>query len=65
MFKISLHQANYIDNGVAGLTIPFTNKLSKFIILLLKVNTIYVKVHQKIKCLNLQTFRRHCHISAN
>ena len=28
-----------LNNGVADLTIPFTNRLSEFIILLLKLNT--------------------------
>ena len=37
---MSLHQAHILlNNGVADLTIPFTNMLSEFIILLLKLNT--------------------------
>ena len=37
---MSLHQAHVLlNNGVADLTIPFTNRLSKFIIQLLKLNT--------------------------
>ena len=37
---MSLHQAHILpNNGAAELTIPFTNKLSEFIILLLKLNT--------------------------
>ena len=60
---MSLHQAHVLlNNGVADLTIPFTNRLSKFIIQLLKLNTNLRKVHQKIQCLNFQTFQRHCYI---
>ena len=37
---MSLHQAHILlNNGVADLTIPFTNRLSEFIILLIKLNT--------------------------
>ena len=37
---MSLYQAHILlNNGVADLTIPFTNRLSEFIILLLKLNT--------------------------
>ena len=37
---MSLHQAHILLNkGVADLTIPFTNSLSEFIILLLKLNS--------------------------
>ena len=41
---MSLHQAHILrNNGVAELIIPFTNKLSEFIILLLKLNTNLLK----------------------
>ena len=37
---MSLHQAYILlNNDVADLTIPFTNRLFEFIILLLKLNT--------------------------
>ena len=37
---MSLHQAHILlNNGVADHTIPFTNRLSEFILLLLKLNT--------------------------
>ena len=37
---MSLHQAHILlNNGAADLAIPFTNQLSEFIILLLKLNT--------------------------
>ena len=40
MLRMSLHQAHILLNkGVADLTIPLNNKLSEFIILLLKLNT--------------------------
>ena len=40
MSRMSIHQAHILlNNGVADLTIPFTNSLSEFIILLLKLNT--------------------------
>ena len=40
MLRMSLHQAHILlNNGVVNLTIPFTNRLSEFIILLLKLNT--------------------------
>ena len=40
MLRMSLDQAHILlNNGVADLTIPFTKRLSEFIILLLKLNT--------------------------
>ena len=40
MLRMSLHQTHILQsNGVADLTIPFTNRLSELIILLLKLNT--------------------------
>ena len=40
MLRISLHQAHILLNkDVVDLTIPFTNRLSEFIILLLKLST--------------------------
>ena len=37
---MSLHQAHILlNNGVADLTIPITNRLPEFIILLIKLNT--------------------------
>ena len=40
MLRMSLDQAHILlNNGVADLTIPFTNRLSEFRILLLKLNT--------------------------
>ena len=40
MLRMSLHQVQILlNNGVADLTIPFTNMLSELIILLLKLNT--------------------------
>ena len=40
MLRMSPHQAHILlNNGVADLTIPFTNRLSEFIILLLKLNS--------------------------
>ena len=63
MLKMSFHQAHIsLNNVVADLTIPFTNELSEFTILLLKQSTYYVKVYRKMECLDLQTFRRHCYI---
>ena len=40
MLRMSLHQAHILlNNGVADLTIPFTERLSEIIILLLKLKT--------------------------
>ena len=63
---MSLHQADdshtiLLNHGATDLTIPFTNKLSDLIILILKMNTNLPKVHQKMECFNLKTFRGHCY----
>ena len=51
---MSLYQAHILlNNIVADLTIPFTNKLSKFITLHLKQNTNLGKSSTKIKYLVL------------
>ena len=48
MLRMSLDQAHVLlINGVANLTIPFTNRLSEFIILLLKLNTNLLKSSPK------------------
>ena len=40
MLRMSVHQTYILlNNGVADLTISFTNRLSKFVFLLLKLNT--------------------------
>ena len=46
--RISLyvHQAHIeLNNGIVDVTIPFTNELSHFIILVLKLNTNFVTTH--------------------
>ena len=40
MLRISLHQAHILlNNSIADLTIPFTNRVSEFKIVLLKLST--------------------------
>ena len=63
MLRMSQHQAHILlNNGVADLTVPLTNRLSEFIILLLKLNTNLRISSLKDGILNLQTFQRHCYI---
>ena len=63
---MSLHQAHILlNNGVADLTIPYTNRLSEFIFLFLKLNTNLRKSSPKNGMFKFTTFRRHCYIWAN
>ena len=54
---MSLHKAHILlNNGVTDFTIPFTNRLSQFIILLLKLNTNLRESSPKagmVKCTNI------------
>ena len=60
---MSLIQAHILLNiDVADLIIPFTNRLSEFIILLLKLNTNLRNSSPKDGMFKFTTFQRHCYI---
>ena len=64
---MSLHQPHILlNNSVAYFTIPFSNRVSEFVILLLKLNTNLRKSLPKdgmFKFANI--FGRHCYIWGN
>ena len=61
------HQAHHIvlNNGVAVLSIPFTNKLSEFIILLLKLIANLHKSSTKDGMFKTTNITKTCYIWAN
>ena len=63
---MSFQQAHILLNSdVADLTIPFTNRLSEFIILFLKPNKNLRKSLPKDGMFKFTTFSRHCYIWAS